>query len=139
VIDALMDSLPRDAAPSRQNSLPNSGGSTSSEAPSPVVGGPSRALDAVLSAVKNRDGRLQPEVRANACALLGQLGRPGVLGPDRAPELARLKDAARPVLDAVASSGNTQTGGELHKQQPQTKSQNIVASAAKRALEAWSA
>lgn len=132
VIDALMEALPRETNP-RAPGPP--AGSTSSEG-SPVVGASPRALDTVLSVLRNRDGRLQPEVRANGCALLGQLGRPGVVGSERAAELARLKEVAKPVLEALAagaSTGGAPQAGEA------AKGNVIVASAAKRALEAWGA
>jgi hypothetical protein len=128
-----MEPLPRETNPRGAPSA----GSTSTEG-SPVVGAPARALDTLLSALRNRDGRLQPEIRANICALIGQLGKPGVVGPDREAELLRFKDATKPLLETASVTTNNTASGTAQPGE-QAKNQTVVANAAKRALEAWGA
>lgn len=128
-----MDPLPRDATP-RTPSLPPSASatSTSSEA-SPIVSAP-RALDTLIAVLQDRETRFQPEVRANVCALLGQLGRRSTAGEDRAAEMERMKNQARELLEAAAENAQAQTRAA---EQQNAKGMAILASSAKRALEAW--
>jgi hypothetical protein len=122
VFDALTCPLPAEAG-QRGASAPTSAGSTSSEA-SPVTG-PPRVLDLLLSTLKNRDGRHVPELRANLCALLGQLGRSGVVDDREALGVSKMKAQAKPLLEAAAVTEKTNKG-------------NIaLATAAQRAIEAW--
>jgi hypothetical protein len=44
------------------------------------------------------------EVRANACILLGQVGREDGVGADRVPELLKLKNELRPLLSSATDS-----------------------------------
>lgn len=90
-------------------------------ADSPAVGTPRRALDMLVSCLRNADGRLPAEVRANVCALVGQLGRPGVVPDSRAQDVRVLRDELRELLDAARADPAP------------------VGAAAKRALEAWGA
>jgi hypothetical protein len=78
-----------------------------------------------MSVLKNRDGRHAPELRANLCALLGQLGRPGVVDEREAPSLSKMKAQAKPLLEAAAATEKT------------SKSNIALATAAQRAIEAW--
>jgi hypothetical protein len=121
VFDALTTPLPIEAG-SRGASVPTSAGSTSSEA-SPVTG-PPRCIDSLLAALKNRDGRNPPEIRANICALLGQLARPGVVEETEAPRLAKIKAQAKPLIEDAARTDKTNKGN------------TALAAAAERALEA---
>jgi hypothetical protein len=100
-----------------------SAASMSSEA-SPVTG-PPRALDLLLAALKNRSGRNAPEVRANICALLGQLGRPGVVDEADAARLAKMKHQAKPILEAAAATDRTSQG------------HTALATTAEKAIEGW--
>lgn len=133
VLDAIMDPLPREATP-RTPSLPPSATSTSSEA-SPVVSEP-RALDTLTAVLQDREKRFQPEVRANVCALLGQLGRKGVAGEGRTAEVERLKTQTRALLEAAAEAAEAAEAGQA-QQQPNTKGMAVLVGSAKRALEAW--
>ncbi|KDQ61324.1 hypothetical protein JAAARDRAFT_82449, partial [Jaapia argillacea MUCL 33604] len=124
VLDAIMNTLPREAAaPTPKSSIPSisSPGSVSS----PAVRHPARALDMLVTVLKNLDTRypFPPEVRANVCALLGQLGRKGVVKDEdnRAPDLQQVKDATRSALEAAASIAD----------------QEVLSNAAKKALETW--
>jgi hypothetical protein len=44
------------------------------------------------------------EVRANACILLGQVGREDGVGVERVPEVVRLKAELRPLLVGTAAA-----------------------------------
>lgn len=128
MLDAILNPLPREAAP-RAPSLPPSATSTSSEA-SPVAVTEPRALDMLTSVLQDREKRFQPEVRANVCALLGQLGRKGVAGEGRESDVERVKNQARTLLEAVAEA-------EQAPEQANAKGLAVLAGSAKRALEAW--
>lgn len=85
--------------------------------------GPRRALDMLISVLRDSSALNVPhEVRANVCALLGHLGRKGVVAENRATDLQRMKESTRELIEALAkdSEGNPR-----------------VVTAAKRALEAW--
>lgn len=63
-------------------------------------GGPSRPLDMLLIILRNIHGTFPPELGANACALLM-----GLCAPSQAQsqELAKVKEAAKGVLEGVAA------------------------------------
>ena len=86
---------------------------------SPIVGTPRRALDMLASCLRNADGRLPAEVRANICALVGQLGRRGVTPESRAHDVRVMQEELRELLEAASQDPNP------------------VGTAAKRALDAW--
>ena len=90
---------------------------------SPVVG-PRRALDMLTSVLREGGpaAKVPPEVRSNVCALLGHLGRKGVVAEDRATDLARMKEVTRDLIETLIKDGDGNTK---------------VATAAKRALEVW--
>ncbi|KAH9934795.1 uncharacterized protein B0H18DRAFT_978305 [Fomitopsis serialis] len=117
VLDAIMNPLPSEVIRPSQSqpvsAIPTEG-SPDAE--------PRTALDMLLSVLRNSDA-MPAEVRSNVCALLGQLGRKGVVGEDRAEDLARMKGAAKELLERLAadSEGSTQ----------------MVSASARRALEAW--
>ncbi|KAI0064603.1 hypothetical protein BV25DRAFT_1823008 [Artomyces pyxidatus] len=98
VLDALTAPLPHEA---QQQNGPTLGDSADPTSP---VTAPGRALDMLTLALKTPGSRFPEEVRANVCALLGQVGREGGVGAARAPELARLKAEVRPLL-VSASEG----------------------------------
>jgi len=117
VLDAIMNPLPSEVIRPSQSqpvsAIPTEG-SPDAE--------PRTALDMLLSVLRNSD-TMPAEVRSNVCALLGQLGRKGVAGENRAEDLARMKGAAKELLERLAadSEGSTQ----------------MVSASARRALEAW--
>jgi hypothetical protein len=86
---------------------------------SPIVGTPRRALDMLASCLRNAEGRIPAEVRANICALVGQLGRRGIVAESRAHDLQVMQEELKDLLEAAA-------------QEP-----NPVGATAKRALETW--
>lgn len=88
-------------------------------ADSPVVGTPRRALDMLVSCLRNTDGRLPAEVRANICALVGHLGRAGVVPDSRTHDLRVMQEEFKGLLEVAV------------------KDPNPVGAAAKRALETW--
>ncbi|GJE87202.1 hypothetical protein PsYK624_032850 [Phanerochaete sordida] len=116
VLDAIMNPLPVETPRSGAFAVPMSAGPA---ADSPAVGTPRRALDMLVSCLRNPDGRLPAEVRANICALLGHLGRAGVVPESRAHDLRVLQEECREVLEGAA------------------KDANPVGAAAKRVLETW--
>ncbi|TFK80925.1 hypothetical protein K466DRAFT_591571 [Polyporus arcularius HHB13444] len=121
VLDSLLNPLPAEAI--RTTSQPLS--AVSATEGSPVVG-PRCALDMLVSVL--RDGsalNVPPEVRANVCALLGHLGRKGVVAENRATDLQRMKESTRELIEALAKESDGQQRNAR------------VAAAAKRALEAW--
>ncbi|CAL1704860.1 unnamed protein product [Somion occarium] len=130
VLDALMNPLPsevnaRGGPPPVSAGGPLAGNSVEA---SPVVG-PRRALDMIVSVLRAPPVLIQGvtvhtadipvEVRANTCALVGHLGRKGVVPEDRAKDVEILKESTRELLE-IAAKERTHAG-----------------SAAKRALEAW--
>ncbi|CCL99147.1 uncharacterized protein FIBRA_01162 [Fibroporia radiculosa] len=117
VLDAILNPLPSEVVRSSQSqpvsAVPTEG--------SPVVG-PRSALDMLVFVLGNAES-MPMEVRANVCALLGQLCRKGVVAKDRTEDLARMKEATRELIEEL---GNEIDG----KPSPLSVS-------AKRALEAW--
>ncbi|EGN93229.1 hypothetical protein SERLA73DRAFT_64433 [Serpula lacrymans var. lacrymans S7.3] len=148
VLQALVVPLPVEAAPAGSNSLPPSAppslsatASTSSELDSPIVNSPTRsrppsprgALDQLINVLRNTSNTdhvsnnhraaltgFPVEVRANVCALLGQVGKqpPG-------EDVERVKDATKGILEEL-SRGSTQSGRD-----------GMLGAAAKRVLDAW--
>ncbi|KAI8998730.1 hypothetical protein BD414DRAFT_475906 [Trametes punicea] len=118
VLDSLLNPLPTETI--RSSSQPLSAVSATDASP---VTGPRRALDMLISVLRDNNSNVPAEVRANVCALLGQLGRKGVVAESRAVDLQRMKDSTRELLE-----GLSRAEGPSHAK---------VAAAAKRALEAW--
>ena len=118
VLDAILNPLPSEVIRPGVQSQPVSAIPTEG---SPIAG-PRTALDMLLSVLQNPD-TMPAEVRSNVCALLGQLGRKGVVSESRVQDVARMKGAAKELLEGLAtkSEGNAQ----------------MVSAAARRALEAW--
>ena len=116
VLDAIMNPLPSEALRQTQpmSAVPSES--------SPAVVGPRRALDMLVAVLRNADKNVQVEVSANVCALLGHLGRKGVVSEDRAVDLERMKSSTRELLEQAAAD----------------ESKRSLSTAAKRALEAWS-
>lgn len=122
MLDSLLNPLPTEAI--RTTSQPLS--AVSATEGSPVVG-PRRALDMLASVLREpaSASKVPPEVRANVCALLGHLGRKGVVAESRVTDLQRMKEATGELVEALAKDGD---GSPANAK---------VAAAAKRALEAW--
>ncbi|TBU50670.1 hypothetical protein BD309DRAFT_944442 [Dichomitus squalens] len=120
VLDSILNPLPSEAV--RTTSQPLSAVSVTEG--SPVVG-PRRALDMLISTLREGSApNVPPEVRSNVCALLGHLGRKGVVAESRATDVQRMKESTRELLEALAKEDGPQGNPK-------------VAVAAKRALEAW--
>ncbi|KAI0273370.1 hypothetical protein BC834DRAFT_853485 [Gloeopeniophorella convolvens] len=98
VIDAITTPLPQEV---QAGSAP--GSSRESEIGSPVVA-PSRAADTLAHLLKGHSANVPDEVRANACILLGQVGREGGVGAERTPDLVKLKAELRPLLVKAANA-----------------------------------
>ena len=119
VLDAIMNPLPTETPRGAAAfAVPVSAGPATD---SPLVGTPRRALDMLASCLRNADGRLPAEVRANLCAAVGHLGRAGVVPESRADDLRVMQEELRDLLVAAAQDPNP------------------VGAAAKRALETWGA
>jgi len=116
VLDVIMNPLPVETPRSGAFTVPVSAGPA---ADSPAVGTPRRALDMLASCLRNEDGRVPAEVRANICALVGHLGRPGIVPDSRAHDLRVMQEELRELLEGA------------------TKDANPVGTAAKRALDTW--
>lgn len=111
MIDAICATLP----------LEVSTASSSSSSESSPVTGPPRALDMLISVLKNTENRFQSEVLANVCALLIQLGKGASNGQaDRSVELSEIKQATKEPLEAAA----------------QAEDATLLSTAAQKALEA---
>ncbi|CDO70798.1 hypothetical protein BN946_scf184798.g114 [Trametes cinnabarina] len=118
VLDSLLNPLPAEAI--RSSSQPLSAVSATESSP---VTGPRRALDMLISVLRDSNPNVPAEMRANVCALLGHLGRKGVVAESRAVDLQRMKDSTRELIEGLSRAddpGNAK-----------------VAAAAKRTLEAW--
>ena len=117
VLDALLNPLPSELAGRAGLTMPASAGPPSTD--SPAVGGPRRALDMLVMSMRNTDGKMPMEVRANICALIGHLGHAGVVPDNRAHDVHTLKESFRDLLEfAKDESGH-------------------VGNAAQKALDAW--
>ena len=84
-----------------------------------ATGGPKRALDMLAAALRNTDGKMPMEVRANVCALVWHLGRPGVVASSRAQDVHVMKESLRELLGFAKEE------------------RGHVGHAAKKALDAW--
>jgi hypothetical protein len=98
VLDAITTPLPLET---QGNSAPGSAGE--SEIGSPVTT-PGRAADTLAHLLRGHGAKVPEEVRANACILLGQVGREDGVGAERVPELLKLKSELRPLLSSAADS-----------------------------------
>ena len=122
VLDSLLNPLPSEALRSASTSQPMSAVSVTEG--SPVVG-PKRALDMLISTLREGSApNVPPEVRLNVCALLGHLGRKGVVAESRATDVQRMTESARELFEVLAREEGPQSSPK-------------VAGAARRALEAW--
>ncbi|KAL5533312.1 hypothetical protein ACEPAF_5088 [Sanghuangporus sanghuang] len=120
VLDAVVAELPKEVnPPSRQNSLNAYPGN---DLTSPITG-PRTSLDALAMILKNSDGRFPPELRANLCQLLGELGREGLKtgSGGREVEVERVRAATQSALETIRS----------------TPDSLVLSVAARKALEAW--
>lgn len=98
VLDAITTPLPLET---QGSSGPGSAGE--SEIGSPVTT-PGRAADTLAHLLRGHGAKVPEEVRANACILLGQVGREDGVGAERVPELLKLKLELRPLLSSAAES-----------------------------------
>ncbi|KAI9508276.1 hypothetical protein F5148DRAFT_1197562 [Russula earlei] len=98
VLDAITTPLPLEV---KNNSAPGSAGE--SEIGSPVTV-PTRAVDTLVNLLKGHGTNVPEEVRANACILLGQVGREDGVDTERIPELVKLKAELRPLLVGAADA-----------------------------------
>lgn len=98
VLDAITTPLPQEVSGS---SAPAS--AAESEIGSPM-NAPGRAVDLLAYLLKGRGANVPEEVRANACVLLGQVAREGGVGPERVPEVVKLKAELRPLLTSAAEA-----------------------------------
>ncbi|PIL23899.1 hypothetical protein GSI_13650 [Ganoderma sinense ZZ0214-1] len=122
VLDSLLNPLPSEALRSASASQPMSAISVNEG--SPVVG-PGRALDMLIGTLREGSApNVPPEVRSNVCALLGHLGRKGVVAESRATDVQRMTESTRELIEVLAKEEGPQSNPK-------------VAAAAKRALEAW--
>jgi hypothetical protein len=92
VLDAITTPLPLEVPGSSA-----SGSAAESDIGSPVTT-PGRAVDTLAHLLKGHAANVPEEVRANACILLGQVGREDGVGKERVPELVKLKAELRPLL-----------------------------------------
>ncbi len=79
------------------------GSVSDSEIGSPVTS-PGRAVDTLAHLLKGHGANVPEEVRANACILLGQVGREDGVSVVRQPELVKLKAELRPLLVSAADA-----------------------------------
>lgn len=99
VLDAITTPLPQEVP---GGSAPVSAGE--SEIGSPATTAPGCAVDTLAYLLKGRGANVPEEVRANACVLLGQVGREGGVGAERVPEVVKLKAELRPLLASAAET-----------------------------------
>ncbi|THG97815.1 hypothetical protein EW026_g4259 [Hermanssonia centrifuga] len=117
VLDALLNPLPTETPPhGGPLSQPISAGPSTD---SPAIGMPRRALDMLVSSLRNADGRTPVEVRGNICALLGRLGRQGVVPESRVHDVGAMKLSTKEWVEEAA--------GE----------EGPIGGAARKTLEAW--
>lgn len=116
VLDAIVSPL---AAESTQGPSALSPNAPVSDEASPVVG-PTRAIEGLVSLLQRPNPRCPPEVKANVCILLCQLGRKGGRTcRERETDVERLKGATKDILIKYSQGDD------------------IVGKAAKNVLEAW--
>ncbi|KAJ3528496.1 hypothetical protein NM688_g7992 [Phlebia brevispora] len=119
VLDALLNPLPTEISTRGALALPVSAGPPRRTRPQPARRGARSTCSS--RACATRTGRSPVEVRANVCALVGHLGRAGVVPESRVQDVTTLKESTRELLVAGA------------------KEEGYVGTAAKKALEAWGA
>jgi hypothetical protein len=111
-----MSPLPVEAKQGKNSFPPNT---TGSDEGSPVVG-PSRAIDGLISLLKLSNSRCPPEVKANVCTLIGQLGRKGgQTCKEREADCGQLKAATKETVVKISQG------------------EDMLGKAAKNVLEAW--
>lgn len=116
VLDAIMSPLPVETTQGPNPLPPNAAGSDEA---SPVVG-PARAIEALVSLLKRSNPRCPPEVKANVCMLLSQLGRKGGrTSTERETDVEKLKIAMKDILVKYSQVDD------------------LFGKAAKKVLEAW--
>lgn len=94
-IDAVMSPLPVETKQGKNSLSPNA---TGSDEGSPIVG-PTRAIDGLVTLLKLSNPRCPPEVKANVCTLLGQLGKGGSrTSKERETDVEQLKVAAKDIV-----------------------------------------
>ena len=98
VLDAITTPLPLET---QGSSAP--GSTAESEIGSPVTA-PGRAADTLAHLLRGHGAKVPEEVRANACILLGQVGREDGVGTERVPELLKLKRELRPLLVSASEA-----------------------------------
>ena len=117
VLDAMVSPLPTEVT---QGPNPLSLTPPVSDEASPVVG-PARAIESLASLLKRPNPRCPPEVKANVCTLLGQLGRKGGrTTKERETDVEKLKAAMKDILVKYSQLGD-----------------DVLGKAAKSVLEAW--
>lgn len=116
VLDAIMSPLPVEVKQGKGPIPPNA---TGSDEGSPVVG-PTRAIDGLASLLKLSNSRCPPEVKANVCMLLSQLGRKGGRTcQERETDVEQLKVATKDIVVKISQGDD------------------MLGKAAKNVLEAW--
>lgn len=116
VLDAIMSPLAVEIKQGKNAVASNAIGS-SEESP---VGGPSRAIEGLVSLLRLSNSRCPQKVKANVCMLFSQLGRKGGrIYKERETDVKKLKDTAKDILVKI-SQGDDLSG-----------------EAAKRVLEDW--
>jgi hypothetical protein len=100
VLDAITTPLPLEV---QGSSSATAGSAGESEIGSPVTA-PGRAIDTLAHLLRGHGANVPEEVRANACILLGQVGREDGVGAERVPELVKLKAELRPLLVSAAGA-----------------------------------
>lgn len=95
VLDAIMSPLPAEV---KQGKTPFSPNAVGSDEGSPIVG-PARAIDGIVSLLKLSNHRCPPEIKANVCMLLSQLGRKdGQTCKERETDVKQLKIGTKEVV-----------------------------------------
>jgi len=116
VLDAIMSPLPVEVKQGKGPIPPNA---TGSDEGSPVVG-PTRAINGLASLLKLSSSRCPPEVKANVCMLLSQLGRKGGRTcQEREADVGQLKVATKDIVVKISQGDD------------------MLGKAAKNVLEAW--
>lgn len=118
VLDSILNPLPSEVFRPGTQSQPVSAIPTEGS----PISGPHTALDMLLSVLRNPD-TMPAEVRSNVCALLGQLGKKGVVDESRARDVARMKEESKELLEGLATNSEANT--------------QMVSAGAKRALQTW--
>lgn len=116
VLDAIMSPLPAEV---KQGKTPLSLNAAGSDEGSPIVG-PTRAIDGLVSLLKLSTHRCPPEIKANVCMLLSQLGRKGgQTCRERETDVEQLKIGTKDVVVKISQGDD------------------VLGKAAKNVLQAW--